>query len=237
MDVVYVVRPGDDNEELRYSLRSIVHVPHDRVFIAGYCPSWLRNVTHISVPVTSTKWETSTKNLLAACETSCISDQFVYMNDDMFVMHAIDAVPTYHRGQIDVVIAEHHDMIRRRMPGNLRYLNGMERTAKLLERVGIDRATMLSYELHVPMVVDKTGMVDAIRLGSTLHVAHKRTIYGNLSRVGGTQIGDVKVSRTHPTWSSDWTFVSTDDESFATMDVGTFVRDTLVVPGPYERTS
>jgi hypothetical protein len=47
-DVVYVVRPGNRNEELRYSLRSIAaHLPHRRVWLAGFCPSWVRNISFI----------------------------------------------------------------------------------------------------------------------------------------------------------------------------------------------
>ncbi len=41
-DVVYVVRPGDKNEELRYSIRSVIaNLPHRKVWIAGYKPTWL----------------------------------------------------------------------------------------------------------------------------------------------------------------------------------------------------
>lgn len=234
-DVVYVVRPGDDNEELRYSLRSIVNVPHHRVVVAGHCPSWVRNVLHVPVPKLGSKWKGSTANLRAACQASRVSSSFLYMNDDMFIMHPIERMPTYHRGLVVDVIREYHSRLTRRTASNLKYLNGMERTAKLLERIGMDPATLLSYELHVPMVVDKAGMLDAIELGSTLHVAHKRTIYGNTAAVGGQQIADVKVTRTRPSWSPDWTFISTDDASFTEMEVGQFVRDTFAAPGPYER--
>ena len=35
MDLVYLVRPGEQNEELRWSLRSLVNLPHERVFEVG----------------------------------------------------------------------------------------------------------------------------------------------------------------------------------------------------------
>lgn len=40
-DLVWIVKPGDGNEELRWSLRSAVaHVPHERVWIVGSRPGW-----------------------------------------------------------------------------------------------------------------------------------------------------------------------------------------------------
>ena len=44
MDVLYVVGTVSPNRhnELRYSLRSVArNFPHDRVIVAGHCPSWL----------------------------------------------------------------------------------------------------------------------------------------------------------------------------------------------------
>ncbi|MFF3129757.1 hypothetical protein ACFVRD_48125 [Streptomyces sp. NPDC057908] len=40
-DIVYVVRPWNQNEQLRYSLRTLANLPHRRVWIAGYCPTWV----------------------------------------------------------------------------------------------------------------------------------------------------------------------------------------------------
>jgi hypothetical protein len=51
MDYVYVVKEtptsGTATLELRYSLRSLRNFPRGRVFIAGFKPSWVKNVTHI----------------------------------------------------------------------------------------------------------------------------------------------------------------------------------------------
>ena len=40
-DVVYCVKDDPDNEELRYSLRSLKNLPHQKVWIYGGGPKWL----------------------------------------------------------------------------------------------------------------------------------------------------------------------------------------------------
>ena len=47
MDIVYVVRPGDENEALRYSLRSLANIPHRTVWIAGYRPKWCYGIVYV----------------------------------------------------------------------------------------------------------------------------------------------------------------------------------------------
>ena len=232
-DIVYVVKPGDANEELRYSLRSVANLPHRHVVIAGSTPSWCRGVMSIDVPAAATKWLSSTKNLGAACSDPRVAGEIVYMNDDMFVMHPVDRMPVYHRGTIDDVIRDHHAHVMQGTPIDTRYLNGMERTARMLQRMGVDRKSMLSYELHVPLPVVKHEMARTIEFCRQLSVAHKRSMYGNLAQIGGVHIGDVKVSKRFPDWDPTWTFISTDDESFTTA-VGSFIRDTFTEPGPYE---
>jgi hypothetical protein len=60
-DLVYVVREGDRNNELRHSLRSVVaNVPHRLVWIAGYKPGWVSDlVGYIPMAQRGTKWQNS----------------------------------------------------------------------------------------------------------------------------------------------------------------------------------
>lgn len=104
-DIVYPVRPGTINEELRYSLRSLANVPHGRVWIAGHRPPWARGVGHIPVPPQATKYLGSTANLRAAVEHPEVAEEFLYFNDDFFVMTAVQEVPALHRGPVDRVEA------------------------------------------------------------------------------------------------------------------------------------
>lgn len=49
MDIVYLVKECRINEELTYSLRSLVNLPHDKVFLVGGCPTNIdkTKITHI----------------------------------------------------------------------------------------------------------------------------------------------------------------------------------------------
>lgn len=186
-DVVYVVRPGEENDELRYSLRSLANLPHDRVWIVGYTPSWVAGVQSLHTIQGRSKYENSTRNVVTACTHDDISDPFILMNDDFHIVRPVDQVPTLHRGPLDRII----DIYARK--GNGPYVTGMRQTRDLLRQLGHDEP--VSYELHVPMVVAKRPMLDGIQAGldAGVSVIHKRTMYGNLAHIGGTETNDVKV--------------------------------------------
>src|SRR5690606_31556781 len=180
-DLVYVVRPGETNEELRYSLRSVAeHLPHRQVWLAGHCPRWARNVGHIPVEQAGTKYQNSTRNLRAAAEHPGVADVFLLMNDDFFVMKPVPRMPVLHRGPVDRVEAYYASRARGL------YLRGRRETRDLLASLGHHRP--LSYELHVPMPMRKSRVLEVLDIGRDLEVLHKRTLYGNLYGIGGRQI-------------------------------------------------
>ncbi len=216
-DLVYVVRPGDVNDELRYSLRSVAeNLPHRRVWVVGHMPPWLRDVHHLPTVQSDTKYRNSTGNVRAACEHPEVSDPFVLMNDDFYVLKHTPFIPALHRGRVDKVATEYEARY-----GWSKYLEGMEQTRELLAELGV--TDPLSYELHVPMTVEKEHMLEALSLGAALPVLHKRTLYGNLAEIGGEETGDVKVSRGRAEWSPLWTYLSTDPKSWRG-GAGEFVR-------------
>ena len=57
MDIVYLIKvdPENDSEELRYSLRSLKNIPHQKVILVGEKPEWVTNVEFIPVAQTKTK--------------------------------------------------------------------------------------------------------------------------------------------------------------------------------------
>ena len=44
MDIVYLVKNSRTNDELTYSLRTLVNVPHDKVFLVGGCPDNIKKI-------------------------------------------------------------------------------------------------------------------------------------------------------------------------------------------------
>lgn len=225
MDVVYINRPGDENEELRYSLRSLRNVPHGRVWVAGYKPPW---VVAESIPVTGMrdKQTSALKNLIAALEHPDVSDPFLIMNDDFYAMRPMDSVPVLHLGDLDKVISEHR-------PGAA-YTNAMRKTR---DRLAENKdGPLYSYEVHCPMVIEKLGMQLALSIGANIHGMHNRTMYGNLMELGGTQTRDFKIYRTEKaTDYKQWPFLSTSDRTFHYHHAGRYVREAFKEPSPYEK--
>lgn len=225
-DIVYPVRPGNDNAELRYSLRSLANLPHGRVWIAGHLPPWVRGVGHIPVAPQATKYRGSTANLRAAVERPDVAESFVYFNDDFFLMQPVQFMPVLHRGPLATVERYY------RHRGNGSYLRGLRDTRDLLAELGHHRP--LSYELHVPMPMTRSRALGALDVGAHLDVLHKRTLYGNLHHVGGHQISDPKILTRSPRFPQSAPFLSTSPDTFANGLVGRFIRAAFPEPGPYE---
>lgn len=228
MDVVYLVRKGDSNPELRYSLRSLANLPHRQVWLVGHCPGWVTGVRHIPTVQTGTKYRNTTLAVRRACENRQITDDFALFNDDFFVMRPLDHVPTMHLGPVEQRI-EHH-----RSRGSTGYATGAERTAHLLRSWGYDE--VLSYETHTPMVINRRGMLDALHRAAPhgIPTLHKRTLYGTLHQVGGALLDpDPKVTTDDPgPWHGP--FLSTDDQAFRRHPVGEHIRATFPTPCRYE---
>lgn len=225
--IVYVVGPGNDNEELRYSLRSLAaNLPHERVWIAGHRPDWVSDtVGHIPASQMRSRFQNSTGNMRAACEHEEVADEFVYFNDDFFVMEPVETIPVMHRGTVDEVTAVTRSSLYRR---------GGQATALLMKRLGLaDDGPLLSYEVHAPMTIGKARMLEVLDKGAGLPVLHKRSLYGNYWRLGGERITDVKV-HTRDGQVPDGPFVSTSDDAFAHGLVGDLIRETLPDPCRYE---
>lgn len=225
IDVVYVVRPGARNEELRYSLRSLANVPHGRVFIAGYRPPWV-DAESIRAPNRhGDKQGNAQRNLKAACEDPRVSDPFLIMNDDFFILRRMRRVPILHRGKLEDVIAEHKYRSQ--------YVRSMIATAELLATLGCKAP--VSYEMHAPLPIDKGGMLRALELGRHIYGVHNRTLYGNLFGIKGRKSDDCKVYSERDTGWREWPFLSTNDNGFRKLKAGVYVRELFPDRSPYEK--
>jgi hypothetical protein len=218
-DLVYPFKPRRGAEELRYSLRSMENLPHDRVWIVGKeLPPWARSLNLISVPDRGTKWQNIPRAIAAACEK--VSERFVLANDDFFVMAPVQEMPVLHRGPLD----------EKKKGGS--YNQGYVETAKLLRDLGVE-GELLNYELHVPLPVVRDDMAEALRIaeGFKGRCLQARTLYGNLFGIGGEQMDDVKVHGSHRPAESP--FLSTNEGSFG-LAVGKHIRARFPEPSRYE---
>ena len=189
LDVVYVVREGKDNESLRYSLRSLANLTHGKVYISGGKPDWVINVGHIKkdVEMEMPDQEDSNLNLYLATGIPEISENFVFMNDDFFIMRPGD-LPYMHQGSLD-------DRIRAyRSDHRFHQAYSLIKTKQELIRRGYG-PQLFSYELHMPMVFNKARlrkMFDS--WGEPLFALRPRTMYGNMYKLNGVNTPDAKNS-------------------------------------------
>lgn len=203
-DIVYPIRRGNYNDELRYSLRSLDNLPHGKVIVSGYIPNWITGVTAISREQKGSNWLNARENVLAALEEA--SDPFYLFNDDFYVMVPMDEVPIYHAGLLGEVIDRYR---RNRHTGA--YWKGMVSTYRLLQEWGYDQP--LGYELHIPLLIHKLPLLDALALGKNIEALAWRTLYGNFAHLGGVQTDDCKVlARAGVLDYDQWPFLSSNDD-------------------------
>ena len=180
-DILYLVKPAEVNEELKYSLRSLKNINHGRVFIAGYTPSWVEG-TYESIPVRQDgeKYQNVRNNLLSALKDPRLSDDFILMNDDFFIMKPTKVMPVLRR----LKDLDHYIELFEKVDASSYYVNSMRQARDVLRDWGI-KEEISSYELHVPMMFNKVKLQALLdRLPHDYSIAHLRTLYGNYYNIG-----------------------------------------------------
>lgn len=240
MDIVYVFKesPTDNSDELRYSLRSLKNIGHGKVFIVGEKPKWAVNVAYLPVVQNDSKERNVRRNLTVASATEAISEDFILMNDDFFFMKQLSALPTLNWGTMRSVIHKYED----RYGEDTDYIADMKQVLQQLNLIGFKEP--LSYELHVPMVYNKSRMRDILN-SSIGHIPQFRSLYGNYFNIGGTYYDDVKVfidathndpaSKANPSaYLREQSFLSVTGGSFTRGPAGAFIRQQFPQKSPYE---
>jgi hypothetical protein len=212
MDLVYICRNGE-NEELRYSIRSAVkNLPHDKIWVVGGKPDWYTG-NHIEVDQGKAKYTNARNSLKAICNSEDISDSFILMNDDFYIINKVDSVPYMYSGTLDDKIEQREDIFS----GNT-YTTLLRKTLGSLSRKKLD--FVLDYELHVPMIMEKRKLEKVLMLSGLW-----RSVYGNIFNVGGIQVKDVKVYdkkdkfhvNSYDINNLESNYLSSNDDSFETI--------------------
>lgn len=216
MDIVYTVKNTPTNEELIFSLRSLRNLPHDRVYFVGGCPANINRakVKVVFTEVQATKYKSTTHNLAAAVEIKNLSENFIWMNDDFFILQKIEdplKELNLNRGTIQQVMDSFLERNENRLT---KYMYGAQQTLRYLQRIGIKDP--LSYELHTPFIYNKHNVKQMFALSGIdrVPVLHKRSVYGNLFMKDSTYARDVKVLRATPVNFEEWStrkFLSSSD--------------------------
>lgn len=180
MDCVYICRPGE-NEELRYSIRSIEkNLTCDTVWLVGYKPDWYIG-NYIEVADKSIKFENIRNCLSIVTNIGAISDNFLLMNDDFYILKPMGKVPIYHGGLLDDKIARYIAN-----SGSTRYTRILAEASKYLKKKGILQP--LDYDIHTPIIMNKHNLKEVVDINLA-----PRSMYGNIFNIGGTEIEDVKL--------------------------------------------
>ena len=175
MDLVYICRNGD-NEELRYSIRSAVtNLKHDNLWVVGGKPDWYCG-NYIEVPQLLTKFENAKANMVAISDSKEISDDFILMNDDFFIVSPVKRIDAYYGGLLKARIRQ----LQRRHRTSP-YILMLQRTFRTLKRMGISNP--LDYALHIPFKMNKKKLMEILKLDISWRIA-----YGNIYNIGGSLV-------------------------------------------------
>jgi hypothetical protein len=206
MDIVYPLKTYP-SQDLLYSVRSIAeNLPHNKVFFAGGYPVWAKDVIYVPTTQNGHKWSNAKGNINTACEWDMLSDDFILMNDDFYLMRPIDELKNYHNGIIKEMV--------KRFPLSS-YRKRLEKTQEYLESIGITEP--VSFELHLPITYNK----EKLKFVQTEHNPKgdyaTRSIYGNLYLTEAEYLEkDVKKYDKDHTIGDDETWVSSSDRFIAT---------------------
>jgi hypothetical protein len=229
MDFVYICRDGE-NEELRYSIRSVLlSFPEAKVWVVGGKPKWYSG-NHVFLEQDNNKYVNAVNNLKAVCNTLDISDNFILMNDDFFIIKKIETIEQFYNG----LLSEKIDKFIK-ITGSSMYIKKLITTNNKLNKLGFTKP--LDYELHVPMPMHKAGLLYIL---NQYPECLWRSMYGNLFNVGGSQMEDVKVykNKRHAARSAQITknsiYLSTEDTGLTIM-VDNIFKELLTNPSPYEQ--
>lgn len=199
MDFVYIVKEDEKNEDLKYSLRSIAKFyPENKVWIVGYKPSWVKNVEYLPVKQSKDKWKNSMLNITAACECPNISEDFILMNDDFFMIEPkvpIEMIANSHLGLLSKTITKYKTM---KSP----WFNAFPQIRDLLKKLGVSEP-YYDYEAHLPLQINKKKFLEVLAkpevqiFMQTAKVLHKRTLYKNYHKTENylELPADVKLTR------------------------------------------
>lgn len=226
LDIVYFVKDGTKNEELRYSIRSVCqNMPFNRIWIFGGCPTNIVPDVRVKVAQTGkTKWDRVRNMYKMVCENKEITDNFIMFHDDFFVMQPTGHIAPLFRCTLD----EHIRMLEPSKPSPY---------SRLLRncKKAINGDVPLSYELHTPFIFNKELLKNVLDAFPDQHCI--RSIYGNLYYAGQSdKHRDVKIFNTHPDFDyKNSRFLSTDDPIVnVNNDIWRWIWKTLSKKSRYE---
>lgn len=193
MDIVIPLGTGSrvKNFELRICLRTIEKylAGYRNIWIIGERPEWLRGINHIPAgdPHRVPDWNIMEKITLA-CQCPEITDSFLFMNDDHYLLSPFDAptFPYFCRENLDEYVKKRGlDSYGRRADNTLRHLLSRNLPIK-------------HYDVHTPIVYNKILFqqhVTSADWKGTPNGFIIKSLYANSEKIEGEYYKDNKSNR------------------------------------------
>lgn len=223
-DIVYFVKDTPENEELRYSLRSLSNFPHKKVCFYGCCPKGLNPDIHFKYKQDGkTKWENVNMMLRSACQSDLITENFWLFNDDFFIMNKVLNPQDYHSGDLYKRIVQLED----KHGGITEYSLQLRNMCKELEALGCNSK---NYAVHYPMLINKKYALEVLNMTDCPMF---RCLYGNYATVKSINVNDCKIIDKEKEWKGT-DYLSTEDKAFEEGVVGKQIREKFPDKCKYE---
>ena len=227
VDIIYPLKiKNNENEELRYSLRSLENLPHRNVYVLS--PTrlpWLsREIKWVRFDDgLGNHFRNVNEKLLLMCQDKRISDPFILMNDDIFIMKKMNELPYYALGRIK-------DRLDSYLIHGKYYLD-TQRAYGIIRNLG---KKDIDFECHAPILFYKKPLKRVLEL--YLASGHRRSIYCNLENVRPTYVKDFKVYCFDDDYDKNREILSTDDENFEKdSEIKRQIQHTFKRKSKYER--
>jgi hypothetical protein len=192
MDIVYTLGVGSKykNHELRFSLRSVEKflTGYGKVWIVGECPDWVRNANHIPAADSGKNPDHSIMlKITEACNHPEVSDDFLFFNDDHFLLSAFSApeFPYYYHGNLTAYVKNRGlDGYGRRANNTLQNLTKRDLPSKY-------------FDVHTPIRYNKKTFLETVTSQPWDRTADGfiiKSLYANALNIEGIEIKDGKLN-------------------------------------------
>lgn len=226
--IPYNDRSTQKHLELRMCLRSIEkHLSGvGNIFIIGYMPEFLTNVTHIPCeddPRNRFRDRNICNKIMAACCDKRVSDSFLMVHDDHFLLENYKAgtFPYYQCGPM--------------IPGGGQYRHTKENTISLLGATN-------NYDTHCPILFNKEKFMRSVVVAdwSKWYGYCMKTLYCVLNGIQGEYVEDLKIRLPLQYQEiigliSGRKWFSIGDRCFADNGMKEVLKDLYSKPSKYER--
>lgn len=240
-DLVYPVRAGE-NEELRYSLRSVAaHADglFRKVWIVGTgLPEWLTGVEIIEAGSAGGKAADVRAKIAAAASHSGVAPRFVLMTDDVFLVEPITEWEAFHMGPTSIYVQHLATLKPALTVNNNKWVRSLVATAEWMAERG--HGDILCRQGHRPLLWDRRKLskalaefpedqqLDILGLYDIAGAAGEGRLAGNAKVVNDPKAFHQKLAELDIPW------LSSNDRSFAEGMIGGYIRGMFRTPCRFE---